>query len=126
MRHPGFTGRVLNLQWLGFQPCLELCGPRSSCWQLRGPFSLLLLQKFDGIGRSPLGCSAIAANHDPRIQVGAAALVEHPPAPSDTTGPWILPYLYTEFLWFSHGSGLKPPWRRGKARNCHEPVMLRD
>ena len=109
MRHPGFTGRVLNLQWLGFQPCLELCGPRRSGWQLRGPFSLLLLQKFDGIGRSPLDCSAIAANHDPRIQVGAAALVEHPPAPSDTTSPWILPYLYTEFLWFSHGSGLNPP-----------------
>ena len=38
----------------------------------------------------------------------------------------ILSYLYTEFLWFSHGSDLKRPWRRGKARNCHEPVMLRD
>jgi hypothetical protein len=36
------------------QPCLELCGPRSLYRQLRGPFSLLLLQKFDGIGRGPL------------------------------------------------------------------------
>ena len=75
MRHPGFTGRVLNLQWLGFQPCLELCGPRRSGWQLRGPFSLLLLQKFDRIGRSPLDCSAITANDDPRVQMGASALI---------------------------------------------------
>jgi hypothetical protein len=88
----------LNLRWLGWQPCLELCGPRSSCWHLRGPFSLLLFQKFDGIGRSPLGCSAIAANDDPRIQVGASAPVEHPPAPSDTAGTRILPYLYTVFF----------------------------
>ena len=88
----------MNLQWLGWQPCLELCGPRSSGWQLRGPFSLLLLQKFDGIGRSPLDCSAIAANDDPRIQMGASASIEHPPAPSGTTGTRILPYLYTVIL----------------------------
>jgi hypothetical protein len=72
----------LNLQWLGFQPCLELCGPRRSGWQLRGPFSLLLLQKFDGIGRSPLDGSAIAANDDPRVQMGASMLIEDPPTPS--------------------------------------------
>ena len=125
-RHPGFTGRVLNVQWLGWQPCLELCGPRSSGWQPRGPFSLLLLQKLDRIGRSPLNCGAIAANDDPRVQMGASALIKHPPTPSRTTGTRILSYLYTEFLWFSHGSDLKRPWRQGKARNCHEPVMLWD
>ena len=107
MRHPGFTGRVLNLQWLGFQPCLELCGPRRSGWQLRGPFSLLLLQKFDGIGRSPLDGSVIAANDDPRVQMAASASIEYPPTPSRTTGTWILPYLYTVFLWFFHGAGFK-------------------
>ena len=107
MRHPGVTGRVLNLQWLGFQPCLELCGPRRSGWQLRGPFSLLLLQKFDGIGRGLLDCSAITANDDPRVQMGASTSIEHPPAPSDTTGAWILPYLYTVFLWFVHWSDLE-------------------
>ena len=93
----------MNLQWLGWQPCLELCGPRALDWQLRGPFSLLLLQKFDGIGRSPLGCSAIAANHDPRIQVGAAALVEHPPAPSRHHRP-------VDTAVFVHGILVVLPW----------------
>ena len=65
----------MNLRWLGSQPCLEPCGPRSLYRQLRGPYSLLLLQKFDGIGRGPLDCSAITANDDPRVQMGASALI---------------------------------------------------
>ena len=109
MRHPGFTGRVLNLQWLGWQPCLELCGPRSSGWQLRGPFSLLLLQKFDGIGRSPLDGSAIAANDDPRVQMGASVLIEDPPTPSHPAGARILTYLYTVFMWSPHAGVMTPP-----------------
>jgi hypothetical protein len=116
----------LNLRWLGWQPCLELCGPRGLCRQLRGPFSLLLLQKFDRIGRGPLDCSAITANDDPRVQMGASALIEHPPTPSRTTGMGILPYLYTVFLWFIHWPGFKMGVPRSKARNCHEPVILWD
>jgi hypothetical protein len=104
----------LNLRWLGWQPCLELCGPRSSCWQLWGPFSLLLLQKFYGVGRSALDGRAIAANDDPRIQMGASTSIEDPPAPSDTTGARILSYLYTVFLWFIHCSGIEPPQWRGQ------------
>ena len=90
----------MNLRWLGWQPCLELCGPRSLCRQLRGPFSLLLLQKFDRIGRSPLDCSAITANDDPRVQMGASALIAnlkdwnylaqmpaYPPLPGPKTRP---------------------------------------
>ena len=74
-----------------------------------GPFSLLLLQNFDGVGSSPLDCSAIAANDGPSIQMGASTSIKYPPAPSDTTGARILPYLYTVFLWFFHSSGIEPP-----------------
>jgi hypothetical protein len=98
VRHPGFTGRVLNLQWLGFQPCLELCGPRRSGWQLRGPFSLLLLQQFDGIGRSPLDGSAIPRKHDTRVEMSAATAIEDPPTPGYASGAGILPYLYIIFM----------------------------
>jgi len=58
--------------------------------------------------------------------MGASTSIEHPPAPSDTTGAWILPYLYTVFLWFFHGFGLGAAPGQGKARNCHELVILRD
>jgi len=113
----------LNLWWLGWQPCLELCGPRSTYRQLRGPFSLLLLQKFDGIGRSPLDGSAIAANDDPRVQMGASASIEHPPTPSRTTGTWILTYLYTVFMWFPHAGVMTPPMSQDKGQRCHVPVI---
>jgi hypothetical protein len=67
----------------------------------------LLFQKFDGIGRSPLDGSAIAADDDPRIQMGASTAIEGPPAPSDPTGTGILPYLHTVFLWFFHLVGYR-------------------
>jgi hypothetical protein len=99
----------LNLRRLGSKPCLELCGPRSSCLRLRGPFSFLLLQKFDGIGRGPLDCSAIIANDDPRVQMGASMLIEDPPTPSHPAGARILTYLYTVFMWFPHAGVMTPP-----------------
>ena len=123
MRHPGVTGRVLNLQWLGFQPCLELCGPRSLYRQLRGPYSLLLLQKFDGIGRGLLDCSAITANDDPRVQMGASMLIEDPPTPSHPAGARILTYLYTVFMWFPHAGVMTPPMSQDKGQRCHVPVI---
>ena len=55
----------------------------------------------------PLDGSAIAANDDPRVQMGASASIKHPPAPSDTAGTRILPYLYTVFLWLFHLVGFK-------------------
>ena len=68
-----------------------------------------------GIGRSPLDFSAIAANDDPRIQMGASRSIEHPPTSQvDTTGARILPYLYAVFLWFFHWSGIEPPQWRGQ------------
>ena len=65
---------------------------------------LLLFQKFDRIGRSPLDGNAIAADVDPRIQMGAATAIENPPAPSDTTGTGILPV-------FVHGIFVALPFR---------------
>jgi len=44
-------------------------------------FSLLPLQKFDGIRRNPLGRCTITVNNDTRIEMSAAAAVEYPPAP---------------------------------------------
>jgi hypothetical protein len=87
---------------------------------------LLLFQKLDRIGRSPLDGNAIAADVDPRIQMGASPAIEDPPAPCDTIGTGILSYLYAVILWFFHAERYNP--RRGgdKARNCHEPVILRD
>jgi hypothetical protein len=60
-----------------------------------GTILVLLLQKFDGIGRGPLDCSAITSNDDPRVQMGASMLIEDPPTPSHPAGARILTYLYT-------------------------------
>ena|SRR6476620_537617 len=38
--------------------------------------------------------------------MGAAALVEDPPAPSCPAGTRILPYLYTVFMWFPHAGDM--------------------
>jgi hypothetical protein len=113
----------LNLRWLGSQPCLEPCGPRSLYRQLRGPYSLLLLQKFDGIGRGLLDCSAITANDDPRVQMGASMLIEDPPTPSHPAGARILTYLYTVFMWFPHAGVMTPPMPQDKGQRSHVPVI---
>ena len=49
-----------------------------------------------------------------------------PAMPYDTTITWILSYLYAVILWFFHPRDLEPTHQRGKACNCHEPVILRD
>ena len=45
----------------------------------------------------------IPVDDDTRIEMGAAARIEDPPAPSDTSGTRILPYLYTVFMLLFHG-----------------------
>ena len=65
----------------------------------------------------------IPVDDDTRIEMGAAARIEDSPAPSDTSGTRILPYLYTVFMLLFHGRYMTRAGWRNKDSHCHVPVI---
>ena len=62
----------------------------------------------------------MSADNNARVEMSAATAIEDPPAPSCASGTGILPYLYTVFLWFIHGSGFK----NGCGREARPAIVM--
>jgi hypothetical protein len=83
----------MKLHGSGWQPCLELSGPRGIRGRMPwGP--LPPLQPLNDILCGPFGRTTIKANDDAGFEVSAAAPIEDPPPPGNPGSARVLPDLH--------------------------------
>jgi hypothetical protein len=80
----------MKLHGSGWQPYLELCGPRG----IRGRMPWGPLQPLNDILCGPFGRTTIKANDDAGFEVSAAAPIEDPPPPGNPGSARVLPDLH--------------------------------